>query len=384
MKSPARARAQTSGKASRPETASLLNPPSGSATVVGTGLLTLDVVINPHARQAPRLYAGGTCGNVLTILSYMGWRALPVARLDDDTASKRVLSDLKKWKVDVRFAKQQPGASTPIIVHEITRARDGSPSHKFTWLCPRCGAWLPGYKAVVAPAALEVSARIRNPKVFFMDRVSRAALTLAEACAKSGALVVFEPSGVGDPKLFRQALELTHILKYAQERASAFATLIESAGVPLLEIETRGRQGLRYVRRDDPNRAAEWREVPAFTVASLKDAAGAGDWCTAGIIHALGQKGSSELSGASDTQIGSALRLGQAMAAWACGFEGARGGMYSVGKRTFRAAVAGMLSDSSSPPSGAHEHRRLATAANRAARDICPACESRRQHAAAG
>ncbi|MBC7932026.1 MAG: carbohydrate kinase [Rubrivivax sp.] len=342
-------------------------------------MLTLDVVINSNVRQSPRLYAGGTCGNVLTILSYLGWKALPVARLDDDTASRRVLTDLKKWKVDVRFAKQQPGASTPIIVHEITRDRNGSPSHKFTWLCPQCGAWLPGYKPVLVQAALEVSMRLRNPKVFFMDRVSRAALTIAEASAKSGALVVFEPSGVGDPKLFRQALELTHVLKYAQERASAFATIVQNTGGPLLEIETRGRQGLRYIKRSAPSHVAKWHEMPAFTVASLKDAAGAGDWCTAGIVHALGQNGHSELAGASDTQIGSALRLGQAMAAWSCGFEGARGGMYSVGKRTFRAAVTSMLLNSKPSSPDAHETRSLVPAVNRAVRNICPACESRQQ-----
>lgn len=384
MKSPAQAKAQTSGTASQPNMTSLLNPPPSSATVIGTGLLTLDVVINSNLRQSPRIYAGGTCGNVLTILSYLGWKAMPVARLDDDAASKRVLADLKKWKVDVRFAKQQPGASTPIIVHEITRDRDGSPSHKFTWLCPRCGAWLPAYKAVLAAAALEVSARIRNPKVFFMDRVSRAALTMAETCARSGALIVFEPSGVGDPKLFRQALELTHILKYAQERASAFATIVQNTGGPLLEIETHGRQGLRFLRGSASNRSAKWQAMPAFTVASLKDAAGAGDWCTAGIIHALGQNGNSELADASDTQIGSALRLGQAMAAWACEFEGARGGMYSVGKRTFRAAVTSMLLDSRPISPDAHGKRGLIPAANRATRNICPACEARQPHTELG
>ena len=56
--------------------------------VVGTGLVALDVVMNSDAHQPPRLWAGGTCGNVLTSLSYLGWQAYPVSRLNKDTAAE--------------------------------------------------------------------------------------------------------------------------------------------------------------------------------------------------------------------------------------------------------------------------------------------------------
>ena len=45
--------------------------------VVGTGLVALDIVINSDVHRPPQLWAGGTCGNVLTILSYLGWHAYP-------------------------------------------------------------------------------------------------------------------------------------------------------------------------------------------------------------------------------------------------------------------------------------------------------------------
>ena len=47
-------------------------------TVVGTGLVALDVVVSG---DDVKYFAGGTCGNVLTCLSYLGWDAKPVARL---------------------------------------------------------------------------------------------------------------------------------------------------------------------------------------------------------------------------------------------------------------------------------------------------------------
>ena len=47
----------------------------------GTGLVALDIVFNGDSTVPPRMWAGGSCGNVLTILSYLGWQAVPLARL---------------------------------------------------------------------------------------------------------------------------------------------------------------------------------------------------------------------------------------------------------------------------------------------------------------
>jgi len=65
---------------------------------LGTGLVALDVVINSDVHQPPRLWAGGTCGNVLTILSYLGWQAYPVSRLNEDTAAGYLMRDLSQWE----------------------------------------------------------------------------------------------------------------------------------------------------------------------------------------------------------------------------------------------------------------------------------------------
>jgi sugar/nucleoside kinase (ribokinase family) len=350
-----------------------LSPPAEGSIVIGTGLLTLDVVINAEVRGVPRLYAGGTCGNVLTILSYLGWQSYPVARLNGDTASKRVLRDLKDWGVNVSFAKQSPKASTPIIVHQISRRHDGTPSHKFTWTCPQCGAWLPSYKAITNEAANKIALRIKAPKVFFMDRVSRGILTLAKTCAEKGALVIFEPASAGDPKLFAEALAVSHILKYSHDRVHAFADLLKEASRPALEIETRGREGLRYRSRLAGCSTEQWRNVVAYPVSQFKDSAGAGDWCSAGLIHALGQNGMVGFLATDSARLLTAIRLGQAMAAWTCKFEGARGGMYEVDKESFRASIEELLSDVS--PENSTRGVSKVKKASRQNRSICPACD---------
>lgn len=311
---------------------------SGVPVVAGTGLVALDVVIN-HATGSPqKVFAGGTCGNVLTILSYLGWLSYPIARMDRDAASKKTLADFKKWGVHTDLAQCVPAGDTPVVIQNIRRSRDGNNYHRFSFTCPNCGAWLPGYKPVTASVVEEVLIKLPQPKVFFFDRLSRAATNLAKSYAERGALVVFEPSGLGDPKLFREVLPHVHILKYSNERLNEMSGL-HFAHTPLLTIETLGSEGLRYRSKIPSCKTNGWQLLSAFSLKSVTDTAGAGDWCTAGIIHLLGRDAATCFSQTSPQTLRQALLFGQAMAAWNCQFESARGGMYVMDKRTFHQQI---------------------------------------------
>ena len=130
--------------------------------VFGTGLIALDLVVGPDPDTPARSWAGGTCGNVLSILAYLGWDAYPIARMNDDVASDRVRADMKRWGVHLDWANCTPTAHTPIIVQEIRRRRDGRPDHRFSWSCPHCGKWLPPFKAITVDAAEKIKAGARR------------------------------------------------------------------------------------------------------------------------------------------------------------------------------------------------------------------------------
>lgn len=313
---------------------------TGKPVVVGTGLISLDLVIGPEDVAPSGLYAGGTCGNLLIILSYLGWKSYPVSRLNGDKASKYVVDDMVRWGVQTGWAKTKPGSKTPIITQRIKQTQDGEVTHRFSWTCPKCGGWLPSYAAVPAGVARTVTERIKSPDVFFFDRVSRGAINLAQIYAKEGALVVFEPSGVGDPRLFCEALKSSHMVKYSAERIDQIKGLSQLTG-PLLEIQTRGADGLRY--RQLGSGVSKWISLPAIRANGVKDTSGAGDWCCAGVIHCLGMKGLKGFQASTSDQIRSGIKFGQAMAAWNCKFKGARGGMYTSAKRTFRIEVRQIL-----------------------------------------
>jgi len=293
-------------------------------SAVGTGFLPLDLVYRDDDPSRMRAYAGGTCGNVLAILGFLGWDVYPVARHNDSALSKIIKDDLRLWGAHLDFMGLDPTPLPPVVIQRVFAKPRGAKTHSFAWTCPGCGAPLPSFKAVLAKSVEQVHEQLPRMKVFFFDRVSRSALDLAQQCADGGGVVVFEPSMIGEPRLFSEALRLSHVFKYSQDRISDVHEIRGSA-TPLLEIETLGSAGLRYRRKGKP-----WKDVDAFEIQRTVDTSGAGDWCTAGILHQLCQVGSGGLLSATDEETLAAVRLGQAMAAWNCQFEGARGGMYGV------------------------------------------------------
>lgn len=321
--------------------------------VLGTGFLPLDLVYcddNPSKLQA---YAGGTCGNVLAILAFLGWDVYPVARHNDSRLARIIKDDLKFWGAHLEFMSLEPTTLPPVVVQRVFAKPRGGKTHSFAWTCPGCGAPLPSFKPVLARSVLEISDRLPKMQVFFFDRVSRAALDLAKKCDESGGVVVFEPSMIGEPRLFSEAINLSHVFKYSQDRISDVHEVRGSAE-PLLEVETLGSAGLRYRRR-----GRSWKDVEAFSIRQTVDTSGAGDWCTAGILHTLCQDGIQGLHRTTDQETLAGVRLGQAMAAWTCQFEGARGGMYGVGWTDWKKEVLEIIQSGSTVEQVTHHSTRV-------------------------
>ncbi len=303
--------------------------------VVGVGLIALDLVVSADPDTPIKAWSGGTCGNVLAILSYLGWSAFPVARLNSSPASLKIKADLARWGTRLDFLECEPASDPPIIVQEIRRASDGQPTHRFRWACPHCGHWLPRYRPVTLKGAAGVRPHLQKTQVFFMDRLSPAAIALGKEAATHGAVVVFEPSAQSDERLLEEAFNIAHVVKYADHRA-ALKTSARPGPSVVLQIETMGTGGLRYRSWLPEAKAPRWKRLASVKAPVVADTCGAGDWCTAGILSHLAVGGREGLMTVSASRLEQALRHGQALAAWNCGFEGARGGMYAVDRATFQ------------------------------------------------
>ena len=316
--------------------------PNTRPKIFGTGLVALDLVLGPDPESPIRSWAGGTCGNVLAILAYLGWEAFPVARMTTDSASQRVRADFRQWGLQLDFANCKPTAHTPIVIQKIRLGRNGKPTHRFSWSCPKCGEWLPPYKPVRHAAIEMVAPAMTNISVFFFDRLSRAALSLAKIAKSQGAVVVFEPSSKGREHLMEEAISLAHIVKYSNHRLPGIAGVMCEHSSTLVEIQTLGENGLRYRHRFG-HFPSKWIHLTSIPAPRLADSCGAGDWLTAGLIAKAAVGGVNRLVEGGARDIRAALRYGQALASWNCGFEGARGGMYAVKRVTFETQVSALL-----------------------------------------
>ncbi len=310
--------------------------------VFGAGLIALDLVLGMDARSPVRSWAGGTCGNVLSILAYLGWDAYPIARMNGDPASDRVRIDMARWGVHLDYASCGPTAHTPIIIQQIRRGRDGKPTHRFSWSCPKCGQWLPAFKPVTTAAVEAISPALKDASVFFLDRLSRASLTMAKQASDHGAVVVFEPSGKGNDALMAEAIGLAHVVKYANQRLASVAGLMKKGAATIVEVQTLGEEGLKYRHRFGRS-PSDWIHMNAVPAPRLADSCGSGDWCAAGLVAKATEGGQAGLREGGAQRTRAALRYGQALAAWNCGFEGARGGMYAVDRDAFDKQVAALL-----------------------------------------
>lgn len=291
---------------------------------VGSGLVALDIVISGSPRGDARFMAGGSCGNVLTILSYFGWSSYPIARLSNNVAADLLCRDLVEWGVKTDLLSLDEDGSTPIIIHRIMTSKDGHPKHRFEFRNPEDGKYLPTYKPVLAKSVPKLLSNLPNCDVFFFDRIARSTIDLAHACKKQGTVVFFEPSSTKDLRGFTESVHLADVIKFSDERIDNYEDLFPIAIAPL-EIQTRGKDGLRFRLKGETS----WEVVPGFRIENLVDTAGAGDWCTAGIILNLFARQEKEVIRFERSDVIKALRFGQVLGSINCIFEGARGLMYN-------------------------------------------------------
>jgi sugar/nucleoside kinase (ribokinase family) len=336
-------------------------------SVFGSGLIALDLIVSAECSSSIRAHAGGTCGNVLTVLAYLGWNSYPIARLGDDAASQVVRADLGRWDVHLDHAGCIPSAHTPIIVQQIRKKRDGTPTHSFSWACPRCGKRLPSFQPVTRTAVETIAPHLRHAQVFFMDRLSRGILDMAAQAETNGALIMYEPSGVAEPRLLKEAVALAHIIKYAEARLAEVENVWSREAATMVEIQTLGERGLRYRHKLSGKRTG-WTSLAAIDAPRLVDTCGSGDWLSAGFLAECFRLAPDGLRGMKPAQLTRAFRYGQALAAWNCGFEGARGGMYASTRSSFERQIEKLLAG------GVPALTSPGESPTRAESPACPAC----------
>ncbi|MBI4937624.1 MAG: hypothetical protein HY846_05315 [Nitrosomonadales bacterium] len=285
---------------------------------------------------------------MLAALAYLGWRSVPVCELGKDSAGHRVREEFQKLKADLRFVVESDHVCTPVVYQMPVNAPE---THKFSFRCPHCGE----RRGYLAPSDAQLGEQVYKgvptPSVYYFDRVTKVSLALAEKYRARGVLVVFEPSDVPTNKEdFQRAISATHVLKYADNRFADFPYDVSNIS---LEIKTMGSKGLRF---RIPSLLEDWASLPAIRVPVVVDTAGAGDWCTAGLLASLFGAGTRwQLSYSAAYQ---GLRYGQSLAALNCMFAGARGITESWSARKVKRLAAELMEKSATTQQPTLQRRR--------------------------
>jgi fructokinase len=301
--------------------------------IVGSGLVVLDIIFN-NGDARPIFRAGGTCGNVLAGLSYLGWSSVCIARCGGDIAGELLIRDLVRNGVDINKVSREKELLTPRIVEKLSS--DGqSAKHNFLLRCPACATYLPRFQSPRLDQITEIPTSGIRPDTFFFDRATPSTLKLARYFRSKGTLVFFEPGSAKslDGKA-KEAMGICHVVKIAgPEAPPEFSFTKYYAGTEEtkwntdgLVIKTLGKYGLLFGRGMDGG----WHYQSSYKPVELHDCCGAGDWCSVGFLYRLKQLASQH--GVTIVEsidhvdlVRSALEFAQVLSSLSCSFVGARG-----------------------------------------------------------
>lgn len=249
--------------------------------ILGMGFSCVDIV-----KKNDQVYVmnGGTCLNVMTALSQMGWQAgicLPI--LKDDLLSENFLSELKELDVDPIYVDGRAKNISRVL--QI----DNNGKHKFVLTCPVCNR-----KMVSAPIDFD----IQNPRIIselsrwdllYADRMTDGIRGAVEWFCQKKKPVMYEPNSGRNIRMIYDMAPKIDVLKFSEEKISIrlAENIIEKARNSALKlvIVTRGSAGLCYAYRTSEGGFSEWRHMSALEFSNIEDQSGMGDWLTAGFLE---------------------------------------------------------------------------------------------------
>ena len=297
--------------------------------ILGTGLSCLDIITYGKQRS---YYSGGSCGNVISALSFLGWDSHLISHQFSDIAGKILNTNLDNIGVKRIEVGNKP-LLTPRIVEKLNIQAGKYLGHEFLLSCPECGKKLPKVKLISASEARKISNTLRGYNALYSDRNSPGIQILRKLFHDNGAWTVYEPNSARNIKSFITNSLDSAIAKFSFEKVPYNLAEELRQKSPryktILIIQTQGKDGLIFSYRKKDKNMSSWIHLPAQPITHLVDAAGAGDWCTAGMLMSFVTNKTKRPNYLTRNESISALQYGQALSAISCSFVGGQGLIYA-------------------------------------------------------
>ena len=307
-------------------------------TIIGSGIYNLDTIVVRDYPEWPRLRpfadnvvleeVGGTCGNVMSILAWLGWDAKPLACLDDSPEGMKITKDLKRYGCDCCYVTNTPCGGTTLL--RCTHKKDGEGKHMMSVRAGSPGgSRFPKRRFLRArdEAPVFLEALDEAPAVFFFDDTAAGNRLIARGLKERGSLIYFEPSRVVS-NADLEAVGISDIIKFSEENIPdmSFADAYEDK----FFIQTMGAEGVRFKLGNQP-----WVTLPGVQAKSVVDTEGAGDWFSSVLINELAERRLMSMDVLSREGLLSAIGKAMEIAAESIGHMGSKGLIHYNRQRLF-------------------------------------------------
>ena len=285
-------------------------------TVEGSGFICMDYI---QSEKGVICDVGGTCANVLSILSFLGWKSsLWMPSYADDSLSSNLVSRGIHLEYFIKTRKRLP------CVVQINDKK--SREHHFITKCPMCGSRL---AETLLPNKKQVEKWNDDSSLFFCDRISEGILERARNITESNGITMYEPNGFRTYNQLLDSCKKFHVIKFSDEKVpykiqQNLLNALRYENTQLI-IVTQGEKGTRFAVKPE----WKWVEVRNNTSIKIEDSSGAGDWLTAVFLnYIIPEIRRGELEFGRD-RVSEGLRLAMKAAELSCSQIGAQGIMHN-------------------------------------------------------
>ena len=316
---------------------SSLREQAAGKTCLGTGNFALDIIYqreypegfdctkkrNPFNDKLIMEEVGNTCGNVMTMLPYLGVKTYPIGHFDETEQGLKITASLKYYGADTRFVQNSPKGGTTLMacIHKLDQNGHHAMSHRATAPNSRYAKRKQIRQDEVQAFLAQLDFR---PDVYFYDTAEAGPRELGAALKQQGVLVYFEPENDKEQRKFLKCVVASDIVKFSGSRI-ADLSFVEQYKDKLF-IRTLGAQGMEF------NLCGKgWKHIDPVPNPNEVDWEGAGDWTSSVILAELCKRNMTSIAQLTEDEVSSILHTAAAIASESVSYMTSKGMIHHEG-----------------------------------------------------
>lgn len=304
----------------------MISEEKGKLKILGIGFVCADII---KTKNNNTYMPGGTCANVLAVLSYLGWNSYLVKANYNDIYNELIEADLGNMGVEIiNFTNTDK--NTPRVLQIKNNDK-----HKFYTVCPECKNKLIDILLPTRKDSKKLESKL-DVNVFYYDRISDGIKSLNEFAKSKMIWTMYEPnSNRSYQQLFNNILN-ADIVKFSSDKipqkvANKIKQDLENSNNNVkLIILTLEEKGVIFSYRLCNGSFSNWISVEGRKLDNIVDTSGAGDWLTAGFLDYFVKIYPRSTCQLDEEQIIMSLQNGQLVLRESCETEGALGALFKT------------------------------------------------------